>query len=116
MLLKDAIAKVLRESNQPMHYREICKLVIASGLWTSNGRTPEATVSAALASNKRTFNRVTPGMYEIKSKLQERELPPPTPPAQPTTGLTYLDAAERVLRDENTGIGLHYRDITRRAL
>ncbi len=116
MSLKEAIAQVLREANEPIHYKEICNRVIASGLWNSSGKTPEATVSATLASNKRLFARVTPGIYEIKTKPLERETPRPAPIDKPTTGLTYLDAAERILRDEKNGIGLHYRDITNRAL
>ncbi len=113
MSLKEAVAQVLREANEPIHYREICKRVIASGLWNSSGKTPEATVSATLASNKRTFARVSPGVYEIKSKLAPSEI---APQAKPVSPLTYLDAAEMVLRQETDGIGMHYRDITNKAL
>ncbi|MDQ3656571.1 MAG: winged helix-turn-helix domain-containing protein [Chloroflexota bacterium] len=62
MSLKEAIAQVLREANEPVHYREVCNRVIASGLWNSSGKTPEATVSATLASNKRAFARVSPSV------------------------------------------------------
>jgi restriction system protein len=113
MSLRDATIQVLQEANGPLHYREICKRVLAAGLWATSGKTPEATLSATLASNKRSFSRISPGVYELKSRPGGREQAPQSKLATP---VTYLDAAEIVLRDEKNGIGMHYRDITSSAI
>ncbi len=113
MSLKDAIVQVLGEADGPLHYKVICDQVLERGLWKSAGKTPAATVSATLASNKRSFSRISSGLYMVKSKPDGRETQLPI--KQPTP-LTYLDAAEMVLSDEKDGIGMHYRDITSKAL
>lgn len=48
MTLLEAIAEVLRRAEEPMHAKEITEQVLARGLWSTSGKTPEATVAARL--------------------------------------------------------------------
>ena len=45
----DAAVKVLEVAGKPLHYREITRRMLQSGLWATEGKTPEATVNAQLA-------------------------------------------------------------------
>jgi len=44
----DAAAKVLADAGQPMRARELVNTMIERGLWKSGGRTPWATIYAAM--------------------------------------------------------------------
>lgn len=48
MSVQNAAIQVLKEAGRPLHSDEITKLISETGLWTSNGKTPAATVSARL--------------------------------------------------------------------
>src|SRR6266540_1777785 len=98
MTVLDAVAKVLDETPEGLHYREITQRVIAQGLWSPAGRTPEATVASRLTSEIKKkgidsrFRRVSPGVYALGA------------PSVAKTGatLSFTDAAEKVL-DEYAG-------------
>lgn len=49
MKVLDAIETVLKDAGAPLHYEAITKQILEKGLWTAGGKTPEATVNAALA-------------------------------------------------------------------
>jgi hypothetical protein len=70
----DAAAKVLAEEGRPMSAKELIEAMAAKGYWTSpGGKTPEATLSAALGSeinNKgqaSRFVRPEPGQFTLRS-------------------------------------------------
>jgi len=44
----DAAAKVLADAGQPMRARELVDAMINGGLWKSGGKTPHATIYAAM--------------------------------------------------------------------
>lgn len=44
----DAAAKVLADAGQPMRARELVNAMIERGLWKSGGKTPHATIYAAM--------------------------------------------------------------------
>ncbi|MFZ1417883.1 MAG: winged helix-turn-helix domain-containing protein, partial [Burkholderiaceae bacterium] len=48
---KEAIKKVLAESDIPVHYTEISEQVLSRGYYETDGATPAATVNAQLASS-----------------------------------------------------------------
>ena len=116
----EAAEQLLREADGPLHYKEITERILASGAWTSNGRTPEATVNALIGSDiKRlgrasTFRRVTPGVFCINS--DGRPLPELPSEDEGPDKLTFLDAAEHILSTSAAGEPMHYVDITNRAL
>jgi len=49
MTALDAALRVLQEAGGSLHYREITKRVLDAGLWSTEGKTPEATINAQLA-------------------------------------------------------------------
>jgi restriction system protein len=49
--LKAATLEILRRVGKPLHAKEIAKRIIDAGLWQSEGKTPEASVSARLYSD-----------------------------------------------------------------
>jgi hypothetical protein len=69
MSVKAAATEVLKKAQSPLHAKAIAEQIIAAGLWTSDGKTPEATVSASLYSDikkngdKSTFVKVVPQTF-----------------------------------------------------
>lgn len=45
----DAAYDVLKAAGEPLHAREIARRMLDEGLWTSKGKTPDATVNARIA-------------------------------------------------------------------
>ncbi len=70
---KEAIKKVLAESDIPLHYTEISEQVLSRGYYETDGATPAATVNAQLASSikhdgeKSPFIRVGKGIFALKN-------------------------------------------------
>jgi hypothetical protein len=44
----DAAAKILADAGQPLNAKKILERIQAAGLWTTNGKTPQATLYAAI--------------------------------------------------------------------
>jgi hypothetical protein len=69
MSVFDAAAKVLADAGKPMNAQEIAQAAIGKGYWSTNGKTPHATVHAALsreiktAGDKSRFKRAGRGMF-----------------------------------------------------
>lgn len=68
----DAAVRVLTETGQPMNCKELIEVMAAKGYWTSpGGKTPEATLSAAIGSEIRKkgaasrFTKTAPGRYAL---------------------------------------------------
>lgn len=66
-----AIKKVLSDSGEAMHYKDITEKIISKQLIkTKIGPTPSATVSSYLTTNKDIFQRVERGMYILKETFE----------------------------------------------
>ena len=67
----DAAAKVLAEAKQPLSTKEMVERMLAKGLWTTSGKTPEATIYAAIIREIATkgdaarFRKVARGKFEL---------------------------------------------------
>jgi restriction system protein len=134
----DAAEQVLAESAIPLHYRDITKQILERGLWTTKGKTPEATVAANLSVDisrhgaESRFQRMGKGVYALRawglledSPQSEQdvnpeppgeEVAPQKPPSQPPTTLTFTNAAEVILEKHGSKKPMHYRDITDKIL
>ncbi len=72
---KEAIKKVLAESEIPLHYTEISEQILTRNYYETDGATPAATVNAQLASSikhdgeKSPFIRVGKGIFALKRSL-----------------------------------------------
>ena len=69
----DAAAKVLAEVGEPMSCKAITERMLSQGLWQSRGKTPAATISAAIIreiankGNASRFCKVAPGKFTLAS-------------------------------------------------
>ena len=68
---KNAAIQILKESNSPMHYKEITKRAIDKGILVTDGKTPEASMNAQLITEinskgeKSTFIKTAPATYNL---------------------------------------------------
>lgn len=110
----DAAVAVLRESNGPLNYREITNRMLFKGIWTTKGKTPWATVNAQLAveianmGRESRFVRTAPGMYALREDRSSDQ--------GNTNVVSFVMAAEQILRQSGNFEPMHYRVITDRAL
>lgn len=69
LTLLQAVVQVLEEADEPLHYREIARRLVARGLWHPTSRLPEV-VGARLAVSVQwsysPFRRTAPGWYDLK--------------------------------------------------
>jgi len=69
---KEAIKRVLTESDAPLHYTEISEQILSRGYYSTDGATPAATVNAQLSSTikhdgeKSPFIRVGKGIFSLR--------------------------------------------------
>lgn len=93
---KEAIKKVLAESETPLHYTEISERVLSRGYYETDGATPAATVSGLLTSSirndgeKSPFMRVGNGIFALKNLPAAITHPSNAKPQKPET-LAELD-------------------------
>ncbi|WP_198166314.1 winged helix-turn-helix domain-containing protein [Prosthecochloris sp. HL-130-GSB] len=130
MNVQSAAIQVLKEAGEPLHATEIAKLIIEAGLWKSDGKTPEATVSASLYSDikkngdKSPFVKVGPQTFALRDSVAMQsgaelvsavveEAPKPSPG---NAGFSFTDCAQKVLEEFGGKKPMHYKEITEKAL
>lgn len=75
---KNAIIAVLTDSKQPLHYREITERILAGGLKTTDGATPDATVGAIITvsikhdGSASPFIKVGKGIFALRNQTVEQ--------------------------------------------
>lgn len=128
---RGAVIRVLEEEGKPLHNKEITKRIIANNYRTTNGKTPWDTITSQLSADIRTngiqspFVRTSSGWYGLNKDVTEsvsddllqdqNSLPQPFPPI-PQHTMTFLDAAEDILKRHGGSEGMHYLTITTMAL
>lgn len=111
--LLDAVEAELEATGTPLNVADITQRILASGAWSSGGKTPAATVESRLAVDVKRlaaqsrFVRVAPRTYGLRKWPDVEEIPP-----KPSGRLTFLDAAERVLEESREREPMSYREIT----
>lgn len=129
--LLEGVAQVLQQTEQPLHARDITKALLEQGLWSTKGKTPEATVSAQLYTDikkkgtasafvqagKNTF-ALNPNVESDAPSEEHQSAAVSLGGSEPVAKrLTFTDAAEDVLRRHGRGgRPMHYKDITKFAL
>lgn len=120
MTIQDAIEKVLLAAGKPLHSSELTQRILETGLWSSEGKTPEATVNARLYSDikkkgdQSKFIKVSPQTFGLRQHWpQERN---PQNEQELVETYSFLKAAEKVLDEFANQNAMHYREITRIAL
>lgn len=66
--LRAAVIKVLRDAKKPLSCREIWEEVKRRKLHSSEGKTPEATVSAMLYRRSHEFEKAGPGRFVLRER------------------------------------------------
>ncbi len=67
----DASAKVLAEAGEPLRSKQIVETMLAKGYWTTNGKTPAATIYAAILREIQTkgkearFKKTDRGLFSV---------------------------------------------------
>jgi len=67
----DAAAKVLGEAGEPLNTKDMVERMLAKGLWKTGGKTPAATIYAAIIreiavkGDKARFRKVERGKFEL---------------------------------------------------
>jgi restriction system protein len=130
MTVQDAAMQILLSAGKPLHAKEIAKRIIDGGLWKSEGKTPEATVSAWLYSDIKSngdnspFVKVGPQTFALRESFGEannsRAAPTPVEddpkPPSVNAGFSFNDCAQKVLEEFGGKKPMHYKEITEKAL
>jgi restriction system protein len=140
MALWDAVCTVLEQAGEPLHTKDITKRILEGGLWHSEGKTPDQTVAARLYSEAKKEGSaarvVQTGKGTFALNADFAGAVAATPDSQPAGAkatsapseaaavgtavvkkrLSFVDAAEDVLRRYGHGQPMHYRDITAKVL
>ena len=130
MNVQDAAVEILKGAGKPLHAKEIAKRIIDGGLWKSEGKTPDATVSARLYSDiksngdKSSFVKVGPQTFALRDSTGETNNSgaAPTPaeetPKAPSVNadFSFTDCAQKVLEEFGGKKPMHYKKITEKAL
>ena len=127
--LLDSVYLLLKGSTSPMHPRELANALIQRGLWSSQGKPPDATVGARIYEdikkhgNQSRFIKAAEGLFALNPKAKI-ELPNPgagkvikkKQPEKSAGSYSFSDCAEKVLLHFSGNAPMHYRDITNKAL
>ncbi len=129
MNIQDAAIQILKDAGEPLHAKEITDRIMKAGLWSSTGKTPEATVSACLYSNiknygaQSAFVKVAPQTFFLRDTqlvavcdAKEPGKKNVNPSVNSNETYSFLDAAEKVLDKFGNRDSMHYRDITDKAI
>jgi hypothetical protein len=115
MSWREAIERVLRESERPLHYAEISELVLSRGYYHTEGATPDATVNAQITSSikhdgeRSPFVKVGRGIYALRPPVSthvttaiapetKAAVAKPKPSQTLPTAVIDADANESVIR------------------
>lgn len=114
-----------------MHPKELATTLIQRGMWSSQGKTPDATVGARIYEdikkhgNQSRFVKAAEGLFALNPKVKI-ELPNPgekagkvikrKQPEKSAGSYSFSDCAEKVLLHFSGNAPMHYRDITNKAL
>jgi len=130
MNVQDAAIQILKDAGKPLHAKEIAERIMEAGLWSSDGKTPEATVSARLYSDikkhgdQSTFVKVAPQTFALRdsAEIPSSAVPVPAPveeapkPSAANAGFSFTDCAQKVLEEFGGKKPMHYKEITEKAL
>ena len=122
----DAAYECIRDAGEPLHYRTLTARILERQLWQTSGKTPWETVNARLTGDINSrgetsrFHRTAPGTYTLREghvAQPPRSLAGRTAAAtRAARAMSFLDAAEQVLRAADPRGPMHYVEITRQAI
>ncbi len=126
--LTNAIIQILKESKKPLHSKVITERILSSGIWKTDGKTPEATVSARIYTDikdngeRSPFIKTGPLTFTLRGGVSEEVNNIERPAGSvkrtktPAGSLSFLKAAQKVLEMSEGNRPMHYQEITDTAL
>lgn len=129
--LLDSIYLLLKESTSPMHSKELATTLIQRGMWSSQGKTPDATVGARIYEdikkhgNQSRFIKAAEGLFALNPKVKIElsdsgenagKAVKRKQPEKSAGSYSFSDCAEKILLHFSGNAPMHYRDITNKAL
>jgi restriction system protein len=129
MTVLEAATRVLWQAKEPLRSKELAQRMMADGLWKTSGLTPGNTVAAEIYGNMKVYGDKSPfvlskpGRFTLHKTHMTGQLPDVLSYLEGlghggygSRSLSFLDAAERVLREIGRGHPMHYAEVTREAL
>lgn len=133
MSIKTALIEVLSKAGKPLHTKQITEQIISAGLWKSDGKTPEATISAKIYSDIKKYGdnsffiKVAPQTFTIRTiqhgqqlqlaqQIERTELESVPKLDSVLPGFSFKDCAQKVLEEFGNKKPMHYKMITENAL
>ncbi|HEO69670.1 MAG TPA: restriction endonuclease [Candidatus Hydrogenedentes bacterium] len=126
MGIREGTIAVLQEAGEPLHAKEIAKRLLDKKLWSTEGKTPHATVSARLYSDIKKNGDKSPfvlvasqtfGLRELGAKPSSSPKPSVEPKVKASAKVySFAEAAEKVLEQFSNKRPMHFRDITKKAM
>jgi len=131
MTVLEAATRVLWQAKEPLQSKEMAQRMMAEGLWKTSGLTPGSTVAAEIYGHMKVYGDKSPfvlsepGRFTLGKTHMTVELPDvlsyfeglgQSSKGTAIGSLSFLDAAERVLREIGKGHAMHYAEVTREAL
>jgi restriction system protein len=128
----EAARIILEKYGKPLQYKELTTLILAETTWSTEGKTPDATINARLSTDIKEkgvasiFQRVGPSTFALRSwGLPEFSSKKITPKPKVTTRsetlpvpktMTFNDAAFFILDKYGNRQPMHYEKITEKIL
>ena len=130
MTVQYAAIQILLSAGNPLHAKDIAKRAIKAGLWQSEGKTPDRTVSARLYSDikkngdKSAFVKVGPQIFALRDSAEIPSSAAPVSaaveealkPSPANAGFSFTDCAQKVLEEFGGKKPMHYKEITEKEL
>lgn len=121
MDVKAAAIQVLQQAGTALHAKEITERIMAASLWHSEGKTPEATVSARLYSDIKNNGNTSPFVKVGHQTFALRDFAVKSNGASTVqetahAGFSFTDCAQKVLEAFGGKKPMHYKEITEQAL
>lgn len=118
MNLTEKITNILKEHPNGLHTKEITKQLINQNLWTTKGKTPSATIAARIYTNikekgeQSPFTQTAPQTFALKGNTHQTS----QKKSQKKGKLSFINSAEKILKEHASKTPMHYRAITKKAL
>lgn len=129
MKATDAAYQILIAVGQPLSVQAITHMILEKGLWNTQGKTPDQTISAALSvdvqkhGSQSRFIHVGKGIYGLNLTIAQPELAINTSIEEKKNTdqnkqgtLSFTEAAEFILDHYSYRQSMHYQAITEKAL
>lgn len=128
MNVQEATIRILEETKEALHVKDITKRILSKGLWNTSGKTPHQTVAARLYANIKQNGNKSPFIltgpqtfalsspHVVRARDQGKKISEKRSKEPKRQTYSFTDSAERILENFGNRQPMHYRTITAKAL